>query len=121
MAAKIGMNNAAKRINQEHAGWQRIEAVGKRRGLDFPEVNHLADSEGAAHVRHDKREPPTHFVVGEALIEPTKYPEASATDPGLLKIRHQSVYKPLGCYPLSGEARATKFIARNTLRNGSVH
>ena len=81
----------------------------------------VPDGEGAAHVRHDKRESPTHFVIGEALIEPTKYPEASATDPRLLKVRHQGVYKSLRRDPLLGESRATKFIARNTLRNRSVH
>ena len=104
MATEIGMNNAAEHVDQEHAGRQRIEAVCKRRSLDFLKVNHLPDSDGAAHVRHDKREPPTHFVVNEALIEATKNPEASATDPRLLKVRHQCVYKPLGRYPLPGES-----------------
>src|SRR6516165_7031661 len=98
------MNNAPKRIDQKHPRRQRIEAVCKRRSLDLLQVDHLSDSEGAAYVRHDRREPPTHFIVSEALIEPTKYPKSSATDPRLLKVRHQCVYKPLGRYPLPGES-----------------
>jgi hypothetical protein len=121
VGAGIGADDASDRIDQEHGGWQRIEAVGESRGLDRLEVDNAADRQGAPEMRHHDREPLAHLVVDESVRKAAKYPESSAAGRRFLEIRMEAIHESLRNRPFLAHERAAEFIARKTLGNRGMH
>ena len=67
VAAGIGVNDAAVRVDQEHAGAEAVERIGEGRRFGGLEVDRPADQHRAADVRHDEPHAPARLVVDDAV------------------------------------------------------
>jgi hypothetical protein len=105
------------RVDEEHAGSQRVQAVGELGCLHLVQIDHLADQEGAADMRGDELEAPTHLVVDEAVAQVPKLQRDSATCCRFFHDGEQAVGESLRSQPLLGEACPAEFLAQEEVGN----
>ena len=63
VAARIGVDDAPTRIDEQHAGADAVERVGEGRYFGSLQADHPANQHGAADVRNDEAHAPAHRVV----------------------------------------------------------
>src|SRR5271165_342828 len=118
MGAGIGVDDAARRVDDEHAGSQFIETVGERCCLDAMKIDHLANEHGAPDVRRNQFETPPHAIIDWPLTGVAHGGEQRTTRRALLQVREKAVHQALGSEPFAKEARPDEFLARNHVGNG---
>jgi hypothetical protein len=115
MATQIGVDDASPCVDQEHAGRQRIQTVGKRRRLDLLEIDDLGDQQSATDMGHDERESPTHLVVDETFEHRARDHEGGASDGRLVQIGKEPIHQSLWIEVLLCEPRSAELLARKAI------
>ena len=59
----VGMDDAAAGVDENNAGAQPVQDIGKTRSLALLQIDGLADTQRAADVGHDERHALAHFVI----------------------------------------------------------
>ena len=108
MSGSIGMHDAPGGIDQKHRGRKPVERVGKRRRFDLVQVDHLADRDGAAHMRDNKLHPPPRFVIDNIIMLVADGGEGRIGRGGLFQCRRNGVDPMLRPNPFFIKARFPK-------------
>ena len=115
----IGMDNAAFRIEQDHAGTQPIQNVSETGRFGFLDVDGFADKQRAANMRYDQRHASAHFVVNHAAGVVPDNAEQRAACSRPLDYGACNVDPTLRMRPFAIETAAAKPVVRNEI--GSAH
>jgi hypothetical protein len=102
MRARVGVDNAAYRVHDDHARGELVETVGERRRLEAMEIDHLADEHGASYVRRDQLKPPGHAVVDRPLLGMAHSGEQCTACCALLQVGKQAVIRSKDARPRAG-------------------
>src|SRR5882672_3198481 len=67
IAGVVGMDDPTVSVDQDHAGTQSIENIGKAYRFGLLAMDGLADQQGATDVGYQERHAPAHFVIDQAV------------------------------------------------------
>ena len=96
VAARIGVDDASARIDDEHAGSNSIQSIREARRLHCPEIDYLADECRAANVRNDQSHAPTHLAVDDTVALTANDGKNHRGGDRLFEIRERAIQKPCG-------------------------
>ena len=118
VAGRIGMDDAANRIDQEHAGRDTVERIGEGCSFRGLEIDRLADQNGAPDMRNDESHAPARIVVDEAVALVTKDAEHCDAGRGLLQHGCDEVHQARRLRPFAIESGLEEFVVRNQIGGG---
>ena len=118
MPARIGVNDAPARIDQQHAGADAVEGVGEGCGLGCLQADHPPDQHRTADVRDDETHAVACLVVDQAIPLVAENREQDCACAGFVERGGDVVHQPLRPHPLLVEARRQELLVRHDVGGG---
>jgi hypothetical protein len=118
MAGRIGVNDPAPRVDQEHAGTDRVERIGERRGFRSLQVDDFADEYRTPDMRDDQPHPPPRLVVHKPVALVPEHAERGDAGERLVQDGADEIHQALGRGPFLVEAGLEELLVGHHVGGG---